>query len=79
MKTTQFSCEQLVDCWEEWLEKLHNFLRETRMGIGCLSNLSAQFSQSAERARSAASAQFLRGVSPGVAIGPNSLVDQHEG
>lgn len=49
------------------------------MGIGCLFDLSMQFFQLEEHARSATSTQFLRGVSPGVASGLNSPVDQHEG
>ena len=49
------------------------------MGSMCLSDLSAQYSQSTERERSAASTQFLRGVSPSVAAGSNSPGGQHEG
>ena len=45
---------------------------------GCLSALSAQFSQPAEQARSAASAQFLRGMSPEVATESNPFFDQLE-
>lgn len=35
MKLHNFLHEQPADYWEEWLEKLHNFFRETGTGIGC--------------------------------------------
>jgi len=71
--------EQSAGCLGGWLGKLHNSWRETRMGIGCLSGLSAQFPKLAKQARSVAFMQFLKGVSLGVTTLSNSLIDQQDG
>lgn len=42
-KMCNFLDEQVVDCREDWLGKMRNFLWETRKGTWCLFDLSTQF------------------------------------